>query len=116
MADNLLNNALREVSYAIAPLQQVDSPDRVTRLMAELGYELPGAQNFAALPAQLIEKVADMADAVVDLVDAETDDERIEAVGRIISDVTDVASKLGDLSEQLGAPANFLANAPIGEL
>ena len=116
MADNLLNNALREVSYAIAPLQQVDSPDRVTRLMAELGYELPGAQNFAALPAQLIGKVAAMAAAVVDLVDAETDDERIEAVGRIISDVTDVASKLGDLSEQLGAPANFLANAPIGEL
>lgn len=112
MADNLLNNALREVSNAIAPLQQVDSPDRVTRLMAELGYALPGAQNFAALPAQLISKVASLAEAVVDLVDAANDDARLEAVGKIISNVSDVASKLGDLGSQLSLPAN----APIGEL
>jgi hypothetical protein len=119
MPDNILNATLLGVSNALLPLSAVDSAQKATELFAKLGYELPGAQNFATLPAQLISKVGGMADDISNLADAATDEAKLQALTALLIKVKEVAEQIARLANDLqggGMPANFFTSAAIDQI
>ena len=76
MAESILDKTLLEVSKAIRPLSDIDSAAKATDLLRQLGYELPGLQEFTGIPASLIGKIGGIADGIQKLAEAETDDDK----------------------------------------
>ncbi|HNF71813.1 MAG TPA: hypothetical protein PLP34_05340, partial [Chitinophagaceae bacterium] len=121
MADNnILNRTLLEISRALQPLSSVDNAAKATSLMKSLGYELPSAQPFTAIPAALIGKVAAMSDDIRALADAPNDEDRLKAVLKLASRVAEVCSEIAQMAQKMqsagAAIAAFFANAPVNEL
>ncbi len=120
MPDALLDKTLLEISKAIKPLTDIDSPAKATDLLRNLGYELPGAQEFTGIPATLIGKVEGIVEGIQNLAEAETDEERLGAVLELAVKVADIAADIADIVSKLEAmsaaiPA-FFANAELDEL
>jgi len=117
MPANLFNDALRELSLAVQPLSRVDSVAKTNDLLRSLGYELPGGQSFAPLPATLPQRVVSLVQHLTELLEA-ADDQKLEkamAVGRDVKAIIEQFEPLVNVFKS-GAPAGFAANSRINEL
>jgi hypothetical protein len=117
---SLLDQALLEVSQALAPLAEVDSAAKATALMKLLGYELPGTQTFDAIPPSLMGKVGGIGEDIVALVDAEAEEARLAALLALAAKVADVSGEIAQMIDKMQAAqaslSAFAAAAPVDEL
>src|SRR4026208_2417537 len=101
MPDALLDKTLLELSKAIKPLTDIDNATKATDLLRKLGYELPGAQEFAGIPASLVGKVAGIADGIQNLAEAETEDEKLGALLQLAVKVADIAADIANMVQKM---------------
>jgi hypothetical protein len=116
----LLDEALRGVSQALMPLAAVDTADKATALMKQLGYALPGTGTFDGVPASLLGKVAGIGVDLAALADAESEDARLQALLSLAAKVADVAGEIRGMIDEMKAAqaslAAFVASAPVDQL
>jgi len=119
MSTNGIEVLSREVAAVLSPLRHLDSPQQITTLFRELGYELPGNQLFGDLPV-LVQLAGDLVSAVEDLVSAGTDQERLRAAARLLEAIVRVATEVHEsidmIKNSVAAIPNFIANSDIDEL
>jgi hypothetical protein len=117
---SLLDQALLEISQAIAPLAEVDNAEKATALMKRLGYELPGTQTFDGIPPSLMGKVGGIADDIQALADAASEEARLAALLALAAKVADVSGEIAEMIAKMQAAqaslAAFAAAAPVNEL
>jgi hypothetical protein len=119
MSQNALQNISLEIAAIYDPLRHLDSPERITAFFKDLGYELPGGQLFAGLPA-MVQSIDDLIKDVEQLANANTDDEKWKAVAKLLAAIVVVVTKIKDAVDVIKSGAasitNFATNSDIDEL
>ncbi len=119
MSENALNAAFREIGLALEPLRYASSPRTVTELIADLGYLLPGDEQFPALPDLVINAEAVLTQLVL-LGEAETDEARFEAAiaigGAVVELVAEIHSLTTKIASAVSSIGDFVNDAPLDQL
>lgn len=118
MSQNAQNTIFREVGLLFQPLTSLNSAHRVTALFRELGYELPGGNDFPNFPG-LAARVEGVIQAVIKF-DQAADDSQTDALAElalaIIRLTEEIISLEQAVSNAVAAFPSFVANAPLDEL
>lgn len=119
MSKNGIEILSQEVAAVFSPLRHLNSPQQITALFRELGYELPGNNLFGDLPV-LVQLAGDLIAAVQDLASAGSDAQRLQAIARLLEAIARVATEVHDaidsIKNSVAAIPNFIANSDIDEL
>ena len=118
MNDNAQNLIFREAGLVFESLTSLDSAYRVTVLFHELGYELPGENDFPDFPG-LAANVRDTIQAVISF-DEATDDAKINALTDLAKEITDLSKEIFELNQTVSTATsafpNFGNNALLDQL
>ena len=95
MSQNGMQVLAQEIAAVFVPLRHLDSPEAITSFFHDLGYELPGGQLFADLPAlgQLVEALIA---AIEGLASASTDQEKLEALAPLLEALVKMVAGIHD--------------------
>ena len=101
---------LEETALIFAPLMQLDSPEKVQRLLYELGWELPFNQDVTKALHDVVNFLKDdglfnlvdnLIDNSSDLMEAETDEDRIAAAAKLVITLREVIVSFDPLTERV---------------
>ena len=118
-SSNAQDTIIRELGLVFEPLASVDSVYRVTALFAELGYELPGGNDFPAFP-ELAARVGATIQALLEFDDANSDSEKGAAILDLATQIVQLTIEIIAMEQAVHSavaafPA-FVNNAPLDEL
>lgn len=119
MSQNIQNTVFREVGLVFESLTSLDSAYRVTALFRELGYELPGGNDFPNFPG-LAARVEGIIQAVIKFDQAADDDAKVDALAELALEIVELTEEIVALEQAVSnataAFPAFVANAPLNEL
>jgi hypothetical protein len=110
------DHVLAELTRALLPLERLDSPDRIAGLLAELGWELPGADALGADLGALVENVS-AARAALYALEGASGAETVRLLVELILAVEGIVTAIDGLLDQLDAElaADVVADSGIRE-
>lgn len=118
MSENIQHKIFSEAGLVFEPLISLDSAYRVTQLFAELGYELPGGNEFPDFPG-LAARVETVIEKLVRFGKA-TGDQKGQALAELAAELIRLTKEIIDLTNTVSAATaafpDFINNAPLDQL
>lgn len=119
MSENGIQVITEEIAAVFMPLRHLNSRETVTQFFLDLGYELPGTNQFGELPG-LIALVEDVVDAVGALAAASSDEDKLEALADLLEAIlrlaVEINSSIDQIKSAVSSVPNFNSNSDIDEL